>query len=331
MSLQYPGGFITKSPVTPTTSAAKGIWTLDQVASYSKQGIWPRSPGAPTIGTATAGAAGSGTATVTYTAPSNLGAGSITYTATSSPGGLTGTGASPITVSGLTTGTSYTFTVQAATPGGTGPASAASNSVTPMPAIGAAYGGGFYAGQISTAANGIANYNLVVGPKSSANTSLQIKTSATSDTGTGSYIDGAANTAAVNDANHPGAQFCTGLTIGGNTDWYMPAFYELELLYYYFKPTTTSNDLGPPDNGTNSYAVPSRATTPYTASVPGQTSVTAFRTGGAEALLSQRYWTSTQPSSFPTRNATRLFNDGRESSDNKNSTYNIRAVRNIAV
>ena len=61
-------------------------------------------PNAPTIGTATAG---SGTASVTFTAPSNIGGGAITgYTVISSPGGITGTGASsPITVSGLTNDT----------------------------------------------------------------------------------------------------------------------------------------------------------------------------------------------------------------------------------
>jgi hypothetical protein len=91
------------------------------------------SPEAPTIGTATDGGTGT-TATVTYTAPTWAGktSGSVTYTATSSPGGFTGTGSSPITISGLTTGTSYTFTVTATTSYGvTGPASAASNSVTP--------------------------------------------------------------------------------------------------------------------------------------------------------------------------------------------------------
>jgi hypothetical protein len=126
---QFPGGIITKNPTAPTTSSAKGIWTLDQAQNYTKQGIWPRSPGAPTIGTATAGI---NSATVTYTAPSDLGTGSITYTATSTPGSFTGTGASPITVSGLTGGTSYTFAVTGTTPGGTGPASAASNSVTAL-------------------------------------------------------------------------------------------------------------------------------------------------------------------------------------------------------
>ena len=126
---QFPGGIITKNPTAPTTSSAKGIWTVDQATQYIQAGTWPRIPGAPTIGTATA--TGATTATVAFTAPSDLGAGSITYTATSTPGSITGTGSSPITVSGLTTGTSYTFQVSGATPGGTGPSSAASNSVTP--------------------------------------------------------------------------------------------------------------------------------------------------------------------------------------------------------
>ena len=103
-------------------------WTsvIGNVASAAK-------PDAPTIGTATAGAA---RATVAFSAPASDGGFTITsYTATSSPGGITGTlsqaGSGTITVTGLTAGTAYTFTVTATTVSGTGPASAASNSVTP--------------------------------------------------------------------------------------------------------------------------------------------------------------------------------------------------------
>jgi hypothetical protein len=90
----------------------------------------PVIPGAPTIGTATAG---NTTATVTFTAPATTGGSVVTgYTVTSSPGGITGIGGtSPITVTGLTNGVAYTFTVTATNGAGTSPASAASNSVTP--------------------------------------------------------------------------------------------------------------------------------------------------------------------------------------------------------
>jgi len=110
-----------------------GIWTEQAVMQANGAGNWPNAPGAPTIGTATV--LGATSVSVAFTAPTFAGIpATITgYTVTSSPGGLTGTGASsPITVAGLTTGTPYTFTVQATNASGTGPASAASNSVTPV-------------------------------------------------------------------------------------------------------------------------------------------------------------------------------------------------------
>lgn len=93
----------------------------------------PTAPGAPAIGTATAGDT---QATVTFTAPGSSGGSAITsYTATANPGGATGSCAGPtacvITVGSLTNGTAYTFSVTATNAIGTGSASGASNPVTP--------------------------------------------------------------------------------------------------------------------------------------------------------------------------------------------------------
>jgi hypothetical protein len=101
-----------------------------------------KNPNAPTIGTATAGDA---SASVAFTAPSNVGGSAISsYSALSTPGGLVGTAASsPVTVSGLTNGSSYTFIVWAINTYGPSAFSASSNSVTPEAAV---PGIGFFGG-----------------------------------------------------------------------------------------------------------------------------------------------------------------------------------------
>ncbi len=83
--------------------------------------------------------AGNASAQVTWTAPSNGGSAITSYTVTPFIGATaqtptTVTGSPPATtttVTGLTNGTAYTFTVSATNAIGTGPASAASNAVTP--------------------------------------------------------------------------------------------------------------------------------------------------------------------------------------------------------
>lgn len=330
MSLKYPGGFITKSPVAPTQGIAPGIWTLDQAMQLKKQGVWPPLvPGAPTIGTATQ--TGSTTATVVYTAPASNGGSVITsYTATSSPSGGTGTlsqaGSGTISVTGLSASTSYTFTVTATNAIGTGAASSASNSITtPLPTIGSALGGGFFAGQIGV--SGVATHNIIIGPIASTQSLKQFKTSNTNDSGATSDINGPANSASMNDAAHPGAQFCEALNVGGFTDWYLPAKNELEVCYFNLKPTTQANNTG---YGANVNAVPVRNSN-YTSGNPAQTSAADFViTTGAEAFNNSFYWSSTQYSS--TNAWLQAFSTGRQYYYyTKTVTHRVRAIRRVAV
>ena len=113
-------------------------WTwLDDVAMTTSAP--PTPPTAPTGVTATAG---SGSATVSWTAPSNGGSPITAYTVTPFIGSAAQpsvqvTGSPPatsVTVTGLTPNTSYTFTAAATNAVGTGPASAPSNAVTVGPA-----------------------------------------------------------------------------------------------------------------------------------------------------------------------------------------------------
>jgi len=117
-----------------------GIWTVTQQMQAKGASTWPATPGAPTIGTATAGV--SSCASVTFTAPGCTGypAGITGYRVISTPGCFTGTGAfCPCVVSGLPLGPSYTLQRQATNATGYGELSAASNSITAAAATCATY------------------------------------------------------------------------------------------------------------------------------------------------------------------------------------------------
>jgi RHS repeat-associated protein len=123
------GAYTTDRIRVNVTGALAGYSRITEVEAFTAT-----VPGAPTIGTALAG---NTLATVAFTAPADSSTAAITsFTATSAPDNLTGSCGAPCTainVSGLTNGTPYTFTVTATNAQGTGPASAASNSVIPAP------------------------------------------------------------------------------------------------------------------------------------------------------------------------------------------------------
>jgi hypothetical protein len=293
-------------------------------------------PNAPTIGTASPVSTTS--LSITFTAPSDVGGGAITsYIATAkrtSDGVLfSASGASsPITITGLTA-VPFTVTVVAVNAYGPSAASTASNSVTPAipppTVIGQAYEGGFYAGQIGVSS--VATHYLVVGPVASAqNSSRRWKTSNTSTAGTSSVIDGPSNSAAMNDASHPAAQFCEGLTIGGFSDWYMPAKNELEVCYFNLKPTTDANTTFPSGSGINPNAVPSRGSNYPSGGPPTQTTAAAFIvTTGAEAFTADSYWSSTEYSS--TYAWQQYFSGGKQAYNIKADSIRVRAIRRVAV
>jgi hypothetical protein len=171
----------------------------------------------------------------------------------------------------------------------------------PFPAvIGEEFGGGYFAGYISHTADGNPTHALIVAPRATGatgggytlTTNLQWKTTQTTTAGTTSDFDGAANTAAMvtaGIADHPAANFCVGLNIGGFTDWYLPSRYELDIAYFNLKPTTTANSTS---WGTNIYAVPQRNSN-WTDAYPAQTTLTAFNTS-AESFVAAAHASSTQ-------------------------------------
>lgn len=201
--------------------------------------------------------------------------------------------------------------------------------VEPAPTvIGQAFGGGFYAGDISTTANSVATHYLVVGPLSSGQTQLTWKNANTAVPGADSDIDGPQNTADMvangNSTVYPCAHFCNNASIGGFSDWYMPAKNELEVCYFNLKPTTTSNFT----SGINPNAVPARASN-YTAGNPAQTSAAAFQSGGAEPFAAAIYWSSTEAAATYAR--AQYFTIGYQRNLIKNNSYRVRAVRRVPV
>ncbi len=122
---------------TFTVSATNAVGTGP--ASAASNSVIPSAPTAPARPTGVAGTPGNASAKVTWSAPASDGSPITSYTITPYAGttaqpATTIAGSPPAssaTITGLTNGTTYTFTVAATNAIGTGPASEASNAVTP--------------------------------------------------------------------------------------------------------------------------------------------------------------------------------------------------------
>jgi hypothetical protein len=201
--------------------------------------------------------------------------------------------------------------------------------------IGEPFGGGYFAGYISHTADGNPTHALIVAPRLEGatgtsytlTTMLRWKTTNTTTAGTTSDFDGSANTAAMvtaGIADHPAANFCKNLSIGGFTDWYLPARYELDIAYFNLKPSTDANTTS---WGSNIYSVPQRNIN-YTATYPAQTALTAFNTT-AEAFVAGGHWSSTE---FGATSGWRFsVNIGSQDGPPKSNSYRVRAFRRIAL
>jgi Protein of unknown function (DUF1566) len=165
--------------------------------------------------------------------------------------------------------------------------------------LGTPLGGGFFGGA------GIADgelYALVVASKAEGEKlglAYKLKDRGTAD-GTDSDDDGLANSERINDDNHPAAQFCRGLRIGGVDDWQLPSRDDLAML---------ERNLGP-----------RRKNTPE-----------LFREGGAEAFEADWYWSSTESAQDSTIAWFVGFGYGYQDSYDKDDYFGVRAVRRLKI
>ena len=166
----------------------------------------------------------------------------------------------------------------------------------PLPTvIGEASNGGFYAGDIE---DGGKWYKLIVADVEADVYGLKWMDPRSDWPAAASATDGPGNTASMaGDARFEAGNHCLNYRGGGFNDWYMPARYELMVIYQ-----NLGLDKSPPPD---------------------------FQAGGAQAFDSSGYyWCSTQDSSISA--LVRRFSNGDETSNIKDSTKRrVRPVRRL--
>lgn len=209
---------------------------------------------------------------------------------------------------------------------------------SPLPAIGTQTQGGYIGAYISLNQDGVATHQLIVSPKASGYTTMAYISGSGSLNTLSNKIDGPTNTNTLfaQPSTYIAAAYARNLNISGYTDWYLPAFYEIEAIYYNLKPNTTNNYEGSIDGidlGVNPYAVPKR-TTAWTASgAPFQTSVTAFQTSNSETYAGAPFppWYVTSNSGGGSLIFMNFDAGGFTGFSGGTSTVPVRAIRRVAL
>lgn len=189
-----------------------------------------------------------------------------------------------------------------------------------LPAIGQAYGGGFVTGITRNPETGKRYLNITAGAEHElvgawGEYGQNVE-------GASSFTDSRANTEAMAAAGSDLAKRVLALSIGGFTDWAIPARDVQELQYRHFKPTTEENwQYNRSGDNPNSEPVGHL----YTEEDPAQTVHTAFREGEPEAFQDRAYWSSSQRSANYAFYMS--FADGDQFSFDKGDELRVRPVR----
>jgi len=167
---------------------------------------------------------------------------------------------------------------------------AADPLANPTPGVAAA--GGFYMGRICAAGT---CYNLIVAPNATGCACCQWKTSNTFTGGASSDTDGFANTyPALENSDHPAGNWTATRTIGGFSDWYLPAVDELQVFYNNGGGAGSGDPLPP-----------------------------------GEDFATNKYWSSTENNT--TLACYLRFSDGPCANAFKDCIYKVRAVRRVPI
>lgn len=151
----------------------------------------------------------------------------------------------------------------------------------------------------------MSRYRIIVAPKVGGETTLAVAIGAI-PAECWTLNEGRAATQAMASAGdatqYPAAHWASGLSIGGYSDWYVPARDELERIWRFLKPATVNNytTADRPTGSALPYAVngavgdtsPSHGINPnatatgnaYNTSSPARTGVAVFQAGGAQAM-----------------------------------------------